>query len=155
MPLDATRVNRPATACGRQGYTVGFLFSPSQSRVLLIRKRRPAWQEGKLNGVGGHIEPGEWPHQCMVREFKEETGLDVPEWQKFAMLKSQSYVVHCYTATDYCIYHAHSMTDEQVGIYAVEGVANFLDVVPNLRFLVPLAMTTADVRKPVLFNFAS
>lgn len=26
---------------------------------------------------GGHLEPGETPHQAVLREFKEETGLDV------------------------------------------------------------------------------
>jgi 8-oxo-dGTP pyrophosphatase MutT (NUDIX family) len=54
-------------------YVVGFLFSEDESRVLLVWKNRPAWQDGKLNGVGGKIEAGETPLQAMEREFKEET----------------------------------------------------------------------------------
>src|SRR4051794_18101042 len=64
-----------------QQYVCGFLFSPDRSRVLLIRKRRPAWQAGKLNGVGGKLEPGETPLQAMRREFREEAGIELPEWQ--------------------------------------------------------------------------
>ena len=64
-----------------RGYVCGFFFSPDRGRVLLIRKRRPAWQVGRLNGVGGKIEPGESPAQAMCREFREEAGLDVGDWQ--------------------------------------------------------------------------
>ena len=58
----------------KKTYVAGFLFSPDRSRVLLIRKNRPAWQAGKLNGLGGKIEPGETPPQAMRREFREEQG---------------------------------------------------------------------------------
>jgi 8-oxo-dGTP pyrophosphatase MutT (NUDIX family) len=54
-------------------YVVGFLFSQDESKVLLVWKNRPAWQNGKLNGIGGKIEAGETPLQAMEREFKEET----------------------------------------------------------------------------------
>ena len=40
-----------------QHYACGFLFSQDRTRVVLIRKRRPAWQAGKLNGVGGKKGP--------------------------------------------------------------------------------------------------
>ena len=64
-----------------QHYVCGFLFSPDRSRVLLIRKRRPAWQAGRLNGVGGKVEAGEALYHAMRREFREEAGLDLPESQ--------------------------------------------------------------------------
>src|SRR5437764_210410 len=62
-----------------RSYVCGFLFSPDRSQVLLIRKNRPAWQAGKLNGVGGKVEPGESLHAAMRREFREEAALDLPE----------------------------------------------------------------------------
>ena len=40
-------------------YVVGFAFSADMSRVLLIRKNRPLWMAGKLNGIGGRAEHGE------------------------------------------------------------------------------------------------
>ena len=31
--------------------------------------------EGKWIGIGGHMEDGESPEECVVREVREETGL--------------------------------------------------------------------------------
>ena len=56
-------------------YTVGFIFDPMLSRVVLIHKNRPEWQSGKMNGIGGRIEEGEESVAGMVREVQEETGL--------------------------------------------------------------------------------
>jgi 8-oxo-dGTP pyrophosphatase MutT (NUDIX family) len=66
-------------------YVLGFAFTPSRKGVILIKKRRPNWQAGKLNGPGGKIEAGETPEQAMIREFKEETGIDTElgQWSDF------------------------------------------------------------------------
>lgn len=56
-------------------YTVGFIFDPTLCRVVLIHKNRPDWQNGRMNGIGGHIEEGEESVACMVRETQEESGL--------------------------------------------------------------------------------
>jgi hypothetical protein len=39
----------------RQDYVVGFLFRNNLSEVALIKKDRPAWQAGHLNGIGGKL----------------------------------------------------------------------------------------------------
>jgi 8-oxo-dGTP diphosphatase len=46
--------------------------------VLLLRggPRKRIWA-GRYNGVGGHLEPGEDVRAALLREVKEETGLDV------------------------------------------------------------------------------
>ncbi len=36
-------------------YVVGFMFTEDEKQVVLIEKKRPEWQAGKLNGVGGKI----------------------------------------------------------------------------------------------------
>lgn len=59
---------------------LGFCFNPLDNTVLLMRKNRPDWQAGKLNGVGGHIETGETSRDAMVREFREETGCAIPDF---------------------------------------------------------------------------
>lgn len=66
----------------------GFAFSADRHQVALVRKLRPAFQAGLLNGIGGKIEPGERPVSAMVREFREETGyLTKPrDWQRFLVL---------------------------------------------------------------------
>jgi 8-oxo-dGTP diphosphatase len=58
-----------------KSYVLGFMFNEAKNRVVLIQKKRPEWQKGKWNGVGGHIEPGESCEHAMVRTFREETGV--------------------------------------------------------------------------------
>ncbi len=50
------------------------LFVVEADRILLIRKHRGLGQ-GKLNGPGGRLEPGETPEQAAVREVQEEIGV--------------------------------------------------------------------------------
>lgn len=47
------------------------MFVVDGSRLLLIRKKRGIG-EGKINGPGGKIDPGETPLQSAVRESQEE-----------------------------------------------------------------------------------
>jgi len=43
----------------------------------LQRKSAGRFGEGKWNGPGGKVQPGETPLECIVREVREETGLRV------------------------------------------------------------------------------
>jgi 8-oxo-dGTP diphosphatase len=38
-------------------------------------KKENDMHEGKWNGLGGKLEPGESPEECVVREVEEESGL--------------------------------------------------------------------------------
>ena len=46
-------------------------------RLLLQRKTEGRFGEGKWNGPGGKIKPGETPSEGVIREVKEETGLKI------------------------------------------------------------------------------
>lgn len=46
-------------------------FVVRNAEVLLIKKKRGLGQ-GKVNGPGGRIDPGETPLQCAIREVQEE-----------------------------------------------------------------------------------
>jgi len=96
-------------------WVVGFLFRNEGKEVVLVLKTHPAWQKGKLNGVGGHIDKGETPEAAMRREFLEEAGADVKEWKEFLLLKVQDGQVHFFVA--HGDYRITSMTDEKVGWY--------------------------------------
>lgn len=66
-----------------KAYVCGFLICrTSQTNwVALIRKARPSWQAGRLNGIGGSIEPGETALSAMRREFEEEAGVVIEDWR--------------------------------------------------------------------------
>lgn len=121
-----------------KNYVLGFLFSTDHNVVALIQKQRPTWQKGKLNGIGGHIEGQETPEQAMIREFQEETGVPIRNWQRFAVMSGPEWICYCFRSFSNVVSSIRSVTDEQVGI-ADTGSLPF-NVVPNLKWLVPMAL---------------
>ena len=58
--------------------TLGYVLSPDRSRVLMVRRTRDGdLHQGKYNGLGGKLEPGEDVVSCMIRELREEAGIEV------------------------------------------------------------------------------
>ncbi|MBO5711825.1 MAG: 8-oxo-dGTP diphosphatase [Acholeplasmatales bacterium] len=45
--------------------------------MLNRNKRENDYNKGKWIGIGGHIEDGETPMECIIREAKEEANLDI------------------------------------------------------------------------------
>jgi 8-oxo-dGTP diphosphatase len=131
-------------------WVVGFLFDDEAELVVLIRKNRPAWQAGKLNGVGGKVEPGEAPVEAMRREFQEETGLTVLSWHHFASLQWEEGVVYFFRsfAPRRRLYEVRTTTDEHVERHQVHTLiqpgSGRDNVTPNLLWLVPLAAHRHD-----------
>src|ERR1700675_3013232 len=81
----------------RTKYVVGFILDPTLSKVVLIRKMKPEWQNGLLNGVGGKVGdtiPGETPQQAINREFKEEAGVEGLDWTEFLTLLTPRSELH-------------------------------------------------------------
>lgn len=58
-------------------YTVCYIEKDDEVLMLYRNKKKNDINKGKWLGVGGHIEEGESPYECVVREIKEETGLEV------------------------------------------------------------------------------
>jgi 8-oxo-dGTP diphosphatase len=135
-----------------QEYACGFLFSPDRSRVLLIRKRRPAWQAGKLNGVGGKIEPGETPIEAMRREFREEAALDIAGWQQVLRLTGPDWVGHFFRAVG-DIDAAYAVTDEQLERHPTASLPP--DTIPNLRWMIPMLLDDDVAEEIYLLNVTS
>lgn len=120
-------------------YVLGFLFSQNRQQVVLIRKTKPDWQAGKLNGVGGKVEDGEHPAVSMEREFLEETGCVVKDWQLFATMRFKSAEVFCYRAFGDAGIAADGK-EEVPGWYFVDSAVQRNDPIPNLKWLIPLAL---------------
>lgn len=130
-------------------YVAGLLFSDQGDRVALIRKNRPEWQNGLLNGVGGKIEANESPIQAMNREFMEEAGSKV-NWSFAFCLGNSFYRVHFYTAkSSAALENLKSQTDEEISIFSTLQLPE--NLIPNLKWIIPLILDQA-IRKPIFFE---
>jgi 8-oxo-dGTP diphosphatase len=133
-------------------YVLGFAFF--QNKVVLIRKNRPEWQAGKLNGVGGKIEPTDQnAFAAMAREFYEEAGvlLRPHRWRHVLLMEwpdAQVFVMSALLTPSEadCV---RTKTDEEVSWHS--DIPD--DVIPNLRYIVPLCMEYDfdPTRTPVLY----
>lgn len=147
-------------------YVLGFAFSKDRKRVALIHKLTPAWQHGKLNGIGGKIEEREDAFMAMEREFGEETGLHVPRqyWQCYAQSKGHGWNMYVFRAflPDEELNQVRTMEKEEVEIFAVDSVISStfpLKLMDSLGFLIPLALHTYEARTglrlPIQFDYDS
>jgi 8-oxo-dGTP pyrophosphatase MutT (NUDIX family) len=82
------------------------VYVVNRGRVLLhMHKKYKTWF-----AVGGHFEPNELPHECAIREVKEETGLDV----SLVKISSHPYDVGLVDKVPqpFCIYHEGDITEQ-------------------------------------------
>lgn len=132
-----------------QEYVLGFCFDNEKERVVLIRKTKPAWQAGKLNGVGGKVEILEDQKYVMVREFEEETGVTTkPEdWRWYARLRGDYFDmrVYCMFNTD-VVNKVRTMEDEKVEVHPVDLEFIGSQSISNLPWLISLALDTDQPR---------
>lgn len=128
-------------------YVVGFVLSTEQPNVLLIRKERPTWQQGKLNGIGGQIEDGETAMEAVAREFAEECEgltLTAHAWSLFASVRdARGWWIDFFYAWHSEIEQARGLTDEQVEVIAIADIHR-AHCLPNLRWLIPMALSMSS-----------
>jgi 8-oxo-dGTP diphosphatase len=127
-----------------QQFVVGFAFNELE-RVLLVEKKRPDWQKGLLNGIGGKIEPGETPAEAMDRECLEETGLRL-KWTEVGLMRGANtdgkktlFECFIYYAKSKLVDKFQQIEDEPLDLYSPNCVHHSA-VVPNLNFLIPFML---------------
>lgn len=123
-------------------FVLGFAFD-IDGQVALIRKTKPEWQKGKLNGIGGKVEERELPEEAMEREFFEETGVMLPAigWRMFATMYSGDHIIHCFTAI--VLERGIALTSGEEGDvhwYHARSPGGRPDELPNLTWLIPMAL---------------
>lgn len=105
----------------------GFMFNADMTRVVLIKKNKPHWQAGKLNGIGGKVEDSdETHHHAMSREFREETSMatEPADWQHYGRLEGPDWLVELFVIRhSENLLPVRSCTDEVVGIYSLHKLS--------------------------------
>lgn len=81
-----------------------------------VKKENDA-SHGKWIGVGGKCEANESPDECMLREVREETGLEITQWHYRGIVTFISDTwpneyMHLFTATEWCGEPDMSIDDE-------------------------------------------
>ena len=61
--------------------TLGYVLSPDRREILLVKRcaREQDYHWGKYNGLGGKLKNGEDVQACMIREIREEAGIECQE----------------------------------------------------------------------------
>lgn len=129
-------------------YVLGFMFDVPRRKLLLIRKHRPDWQRGQFNGIGGKVKSGETGLAAMVREFREETGIETItfQWTQVVQIQNPQWTMYVYAASGDST-KARQRTDEPVMIVSMDRLPS--DCLPNLFWMVPLCLDR-NLRLPIL-----
>jgi 8-oxo-dGTP diphosphatase len=136
-------------------YVVGFMFSTRATDIVLIKKLKPNWQKGKLNGIGGLVRENENVKQAMIRKFKEETGIEHELWDRFAIGTSNDETerVHFYRTLSHKYDFVVSNEEEEVFIIPLDQLNDF-PLIYNLKWLIELALdhNTLDTKFCYIHN---
>ncbi len=55
------------------------LFLKSDNKILLLRRKNTGYEDGNYCFPGGHVDKGEPIHEALIREVKEEIGINIRE----------------------------------------------------------------------------
>ena len=85
--------------------TLCYIENDGKYLLLYRTKKKNDGNQGKYMGVGGHFEENESPYDCVIREVKEETGLDIaPKYRGIVTFVSNKYEteqMHLFTSTEF------------------------------------------------------
>jgi 8-oxo-dGTP pyrophosphatase MutT (NUDIX family) len=132
-------------------YVAGLLFDSDRQKVALILKDHgPAVLLGHWTAIGGkRIDnhdlglPDESSAAAMWREFQEETGVDIQNWEPFLILRDKAaWQVDFFHAFDTeKLSKVRTMEREIVTVWNLEQLP---DILPNLRWIIPMALGHQD-----------
>ena len=129
-------------------YTVGFIFTQNQEKVLLILKDRPTWQVGLWNGVGGKVEKDETLIECISREVKEETNIHIPleSWITVGTMQGKGWHVTIFTTIIEKELPPIQKTSEKPQWHTLSSPPH--NIVPNLSIIIPACRHALETPNP-------
>jgi len=126
--------------------TLGYVLSPDRDKVLMTYRvfRKDDEQFGKYNGVGGHLEPNEDIATGMIREVREEAGIEVTEmslrgsinWTNFGP-KGENWLAFVFLIIGYKGAPAAASNEGPLQWVPVADIMN-LPIWPGDRYFLPL-----------------
>lgn len=86
--------------------TLGYIEKDGKYLMMHRIKKVNDINRDKWIGIGGKVEPGETPHECMVREAYEETGLQIKNIKyrglvTFISNECEQEFMHLFTTADF------------------------------------------------------
>jgi 8-oxo-dGTP pyrophosphatase MutT (NUDIX family) len=136
-----------------QEYVAGFMFC-RHDLVPLVLKLKPMFLAGLFNGIGGKIEPGEeTPLFAMRREWREETGNDHREWIHVVSTQGEDgegWRTHFFMARvdELPVFPNRNDAGESICILDARNIGRRSDIVPDLRWIIPLALDGTRIVMP-------
>lgn len=67
-------------------FTWAIIVCEETREVLLLNRQKAPWM-GRWNGIGGKLDEGETPLQCIIREAEEETGLHIQDFRSKGIMR--------------------------------------------------------------------
>ena len=126
--------------------TLGYVLSPDRKNVLMTYRvfRSDDEQFGKYNGIGGHAEPEEDVATCMIREAREEAGIEITKmnlrgtvnWTNFGP-KGEDWLAFIFLITEYHGTPAASSNEGPLQWVPVTDIMK-LPMWPGDRYFLPL-----------------
>lgn len=132
-------------------YVNGFLFDRDRIAVVLVHKKKPAWQAGYWNAVGGKKEPGETWLDAIIREFEEETGVHITEWEHTITLwgppgpSLPEWELRFFRAFSTKAHRVRTVEEETIKLIPLTrlghvGFVSHKKIIPNLGWAIPLSL---------------
>jgi 8-oxo-dGTP diphosphatase len=130
-------------------YVLGLGFTPDRLKVALIRKRRVRpgfeWMQGLMNGLGGKVREDELSVDAMVREFKEESGVELPRdaWSFCGSFhkRAENWEVFVYSTFHDDIANVKTASPGEGKVYLVDvPYLNAYLTTPALKWIIPLVL---------------
>ncbi len=102
--------------------TLCYILKDDRYLMLHRIKKEQDPNQGKWIGIGGGIEPGETAQQCLLREVKEETGLQLIQWKKCGVV---DFISDCWPDERMHLYTSDSFSGELTD--CDEGVLKWIE----------------------------